>query len=345
MPIIFKNGDMFAEPTEAIVNTVNCVGVMGKGVALEFKNRWPENFKQYKKLCGEGNLNPGQMFVFENTDMFNSEEPKFLINFPTKKHWRSKSKLEFIVDGLDDFIVQLHNRKIKSVALPPLGCGNGGLDWADVRLLLVERLSPIADVEFVIFGPKGSDKTPEYAGSQTAMNFERAVLLKTAAEFEKYFGGSLTRIVSQKIVYFLQALGVKYNLTFERNVYGPYSKKLKTAFLAMERQKLIVGFTTEKQINVSAAAYAQADDFLSALGGDEATKIIRRLDLLIDGYESPYGMELLSSVHYLACGENVRPADKVVEAMRDWSERKGNDFSPEVIRAAYDRLEGDGLLR
>ena len=101
MSIVFKKGNMFNEPVQAIVNTVNCVGVMGKGVALEFKNRWPANFKAYKKLCDSKGLKPGQMFVFDTKELFTTEGPRYLINFPTKVHWRSKSKISYIQDGLD----------------------------------------------------------------------------------------------------------------------------------------------------------------------------------------------------------------------------------------------------
>lgn len=160
MIIEYKNGDMFDEPTEAIVNTVNCVGVMGKGVALEFKRRWPSNFKAYKIACADKSLIPGKMFIFDNGGFLDSEKHRFLINFPTKQHWRSKSKIEYVKDGLVDFVEQIRRLGIKSVALPPLGCGNGGLEWSDVRPLIEEAVSSLPNVHFVIFGPAEPSDVP-----------------------------------------------------------------------------------------------------------------------------------------------------------------------------------------
>lgn len=163
--IIYKTGDLFEEPTEAIVNTVNCVGVMGKGVALEFKQRWPENFKAYKKRCDAKDMVPGRMFIFDADSLFNNGMHKYLINFPTKQHWRSKSKIEYIRDGLVDLVRQLRELKITSVALPQLGCGNGGLEWSEVRPLIEERLAELPDVKFVVVSPE-----PENLGLNTTLH-------------------------------------------------------------------------------------------------------------------------------------------------------------------------------
>src|SRR5690349_14003605 len=133
MSVTFKSGDLFLDKSEALVNTVNCVGVMGKGVALEFKHRWPENYKAYKKACDAKVLRPGNMLIFELTNLFGKNETKFIVNFPTKDHWRAKSKLEYISEGLDALVSDIKKYRIKSIALPPLGCGNGGLDWDTVR--------------------------------------------------------------------------------------------------------------------------------------------------------------------------------------------------------------------
>lgn len=153
MPITFKTGDLFSEHAEAIVNTVNCVGVMGKGVALEFKRRWPENFRAYKRLCDRGELRPGKSFIFENADMFDPCGRRFLINFPTKDHWRDGSRMEYIEDGLDDLVLQIRKLGIRSVAMPPLGCGNGGLNWKQVKALLGRRLEPVHEAAIIVFEP------------------------------------------------------------------------------------------------------------------------------------------------------------------------------------------------
>lgn len=134
--IKFTTGNMFDAEVEALVNTVNCVGVMGKGVALECKKRFPEIFPPYRHVCKNNNLKVGQMLPFRlKTNTF----PYYIINFPTKKHWKNNSKIEYIESGLDSFMNLLIRWDIKSVAVPPLGCGNGGLEWNKVKQLIQSK--------------------------------------------------------------------------------------------------------------------------------------------------------------------------------------------------------------
>lgn len=346
MALIFKTGDMFEEPAEAIVNTVNCVGVMGKGVALEFKRRWPENFKAYKRLCDKHDLRPGKVYVHENTGMFHADGRKFLINFPTKDHWRAKSKIEFIEAGLDDFVEQVSRLKIRSVVLPPLGCGNGGLDWRDVKPLITEKLSRVTDVDFIVFVPEGEKDAIEAVRAPTVrMTFERAVLLKAFNDLAIHFDGSLTRITMQKLAYFLQELGVDFGLPFARNEYGPYSESLREAFIAMERQDLISGFVAgARQTTVTKEGLRRAEEFLSRNDLVRAEQLIAALSRLVEGYESPYGLELLSSVHFVANYEEIKGVDAIVDTLGNWSKRKSLEFDSKMVGVAIDRLTEDRLL-
>ena len=125
--IEYKTGNLLHEDAEALVNSVNCVGVMGRGIALQFKRAWPDNFRAYAAACRRGEVRPGRMFVFPTNQLDN---PKYIINFPTKRHWRSKSRLEDIRAGLEALAQEIRQRKIRSVAVPPLGSGLGGLPWA-----------------------------------------------------------------------------------------------------------------------------------------------------------------------------------------------------------------------
>jgi O-acetyl-ADP-ribose deacetylase (regulator of RNase III) len=344
MGVSFKSGDMFAERVDALVNTVNCVGVMGKGVALEFKQRWPENFKVYKAACDAKTLVPGRILIYENRGLFGSEGPRFLVNFPTKSHWRSPSKISYIEDGLDSLVEKIRLFKIKSIALPPLGCGNGGLDWSDVKPIIAEKLSSLSDVDIIVFSPWENVDEPEFAArAALTMNRARATLLKTLSELELRFDGAFDRLSLQKIVYFLQVLGVEFKLGFQRNLYGPYSEPLKKAFGALERHGMISGFFDgDKRAHVSPAGCAAADDFLIEHSVN-IDSTIEKLARLIEGYESPYGMELLSSVHWLADKEKHYPVEKVIEALHVWSDHK-NSFDDASIRSAYDRLTLDGLI-
>ncbi|SEL38955.1 type II toxin-antitoxin system antitoxin DNA ADP-ribosyl glycohydrolase DarG [Pacificibacter marinus] len=345
MAMTFKKGDMFNEQVEAVVNTVNCVGVMGKGVALEFKNRWPANFKAYKRICESKELVPGQMFVFDTEELFASEGPRYLVNFPTKAHWRSKSKISYIEDGLDALVKAISEHGIKSIAIPPLGCGNGGLDWADVRPLIVSKLEGLQDVEIVIFPPMDAVDEPEHAHSKLTMTYARAMLLKTLNDLERFFDGSFDRISLQKLAYFLQALGIDLKLKFARNDHGPYSEMLKKAYLAFEGNGMIRGFTTDdRQAHVTPSGCAIAEEYLSNQVDQSSDETVGRLSKLVQGYESPYGLELLSSVHWLAHHENHCPVEKIIAEMQGWNENKRNSFSDEAIRSAYQRLQDDGLL-
>jgi len=144
-------GNLLEADVEAIVNAVNTVGVMGKGIALQFKQAWPENFKAYAKACKLGEVVPGHMFIFELDGLVN---PRFIINFPTKRHWRQRSRLDDIEYGLAALVDEIRRRDIHSVAVPPLGCGNGGLDWAVVRLMIEQAFSTLPDVHVLLYEPQ-----------------------------------------------------------------------------------------------------------------------------------------------------------------------------------------------
>jgi O-acetyl-ADP-ribose deacetylase (regulator of RNase III) len=346
MTIEFKTGDMFEEPTEAIVNTVNCVGVMGKGVALEFKRRWPENFRAYKRLCDAKQLAPGQIFVFENSDFLGKAKHRFLINFPTKTHWRSNSKIEFIESGLDSLVSEIIRLNIQSVSLPPLGCGNGGLDWHDVRLLIEEKLTPVRGVRFVVFDPASkASPLPEQRGVPADLTVSRATMMVVFAELEKFFGGHLTRLTAQKLAYFMQVLGSDFRLHFVREKFGPYSESLHLAFKAMEVKHYITGYSDDdRKVVVTQGTLAASDEFLKTEGID-VSDLVKNLSLLIEGYESPFGMELLSSVHFLSVTEGITTQPEMSEALEAWNDHKRESFPRPAVTAALERLRVDGYLQ
>jgi O-acetyl-ADP-ribose deacetylase (regulator of RNase III) len=345
MTISFKSGDLFDQRVDALVNTVNCVGVMGKGVALEFKRRWPENFKAYKRLCETKWLKPGVIYIHQVSDLLGNNQPRFIINFPTKDHWKSKSKIEFIESGLDTLVNELRGSGIKSIALPPLGCGNGGLDWKDVRPLIVDKLNEL-DIQIIVMEPHQKKDPSEYRVAEFSMTLPRAMLLKSLGDLEHIFHGEYDRITLQKLTYFLQALGTQFNLKFSRNLFGPYSDTLRKSFIALEKQGMIKGFTAaERLTHVTPGAYALADDYICNIGkNEEAQSAIEKLSRLIQGYESPFGLELLSSVHHLASAEGFSSLDDITKAMVNWSEDKRNNYPKSVIKVAYDRLREDGLI-
>ena len=154
MSIALAHGDLLKQDdVDAIVNTVNCVGVMGKGIALQFRNKWPENFHAYEIACKAKKVRPGTMFVFDSGGLV---KPNFIINFPTKDHWRGKSSLKFIRAGMSDLVAHIRRLGIRSIAIPPLGCGNGGLHWDDVRPVIESAFVELPEVDVRLFPPDGA---------------------------------------------------------------------------------------------------------------------------------------------------------------------------------------------
>jgi O-acetyl-ADP-ribose deacetylase (regulator of RNase III) len=151
--IEYKRGNLLSEDTEALVNTVNCVGIMGRGIALAFKKAFPANFTEYEDACSRGEVQPGRMFVHDTRQITN---PRYIINFPTKRHWRNPSRISDIDTGLIALVAEIQERDIRSIALPALGCGNGGLDWDEVRPRIERAFEPLQGVQVTVYEPEGA---------------------------------------------------------------------------------------------------------------------------------------------------------------------------------------------
>ncbi len=337
---LLKQGDV-----DAIVNTVNCVGVMGKGIALQFKNKWPANFTAYAAACKAGQVRPGRMFVFDSGGLV---KPNFIINFPTKDHWRGSSKIEFIRGGLVDLVAQVKRLGIRSIAVPPLGCGNGGLDWADVRPLIEAAFEALPDVEVRLFEPAGAPdpKTMEVRTKRPRMTAGRAAIVKVLDTYRELNYG-LSKIEVQKLAYFLQEAGGPLDLPFVKHHYGPYSDTLRHALNTMEGH-FIRGLgdgVVEAEIEPTEDALAEAEAFIAEKQHSELAGQVDRVGRLIDGYQSSYGMELLASVHWVATHEaDVRSLDDAVAAVHAWNDRKRHLMKPEHIASAWKRLGDEGWL-
>ena len=173
--IEFRTGDILAADAEALVNTVNCVGIMGRGIALQFKNAFPDNFKAYEAACRRGDVQPGRMFVFETGQLTN---PRYIVNFPTKRHWRGNSRMEDIESGLDALVGEIGRRGIRSIAIPPLGSGLGGLNWAEVRRRIEQALRALEDTRIIVYEPNGKTEPRPMVASRTvpAMTSDSAIL-------------------------------------------------------------------------------------------------------------------------------------------------------------------------
>lgn len=345
MGITLTRGDLLKQDNvDAIVNTVNCVGVMGKGIALQFRNKWPENFRSYEAACKAKQVRPGQMFVFDSGGLV---KPNFIINFPTKDHWRGKSRIEFIRDGLVDLVAQVRRLGIRSIAIPPLGCGNGGLEWSEVRPLIESAFERLPDVEVRLFPPDGAPapKSMEIRTERPRMTPGRAAILKVLDTYRALDYG-LSKIEVQKLAYFLQEAGEALNLPFEKHAYGPYSDTLRHVLNRMEGH-FIRGLgdgVVDAEIEPVPDAIAEAEQFVAAHGHEGMAQRVERVGALIEGFQSPYGMELLATVHWVATREDAKSEAQALAAVRDWNDRKKSLMAPEHVAAAWRRLEQAGWL-
>lgn len=347
--IEIKQGNLLTEPAQALVNTVNCVGVMGKGIALQFKQAYPENFRQYEKACRAGQVQPGQVFTVATDNLFN---PLYIINFPTKRHWKGKSKLEDIKTGLVALVAQVQQLNITSIAIPPLGCGNGGLDWSEVKPLIESAFAALPDVHVIIFEPSGAPavETMPVASKKPNMTRARALFIRLL-ELYGIPGYELTKLEIQKLAYFLQVAGEPLRLEYVKHKYGPYAHNLNHVLKHIEGHYIRgYGDGTAKaesaEIYVLPAGREAAQSFLA--NDPSAQERLERVSNLINGFETPYGMELLATVHWVGTQETnpVQDSEQTIELVYSWSdglrpivdERKRTIFKPQHIRKAWQRL-------
>lgn len=335
----YARGNLLEADVEALVNTVNCVGVMGKGVALQFKQAFPENYRQYKKACDAGEVQPGRMFVVPTGSMIN---PRYVINFPTKRHWRGKSRLEDIKAGLAALVDEARRLDIRSIAIPPLGSGMGGLQWAQVKPLMAGALAGLPQVRVVIYEPLGAPKADSMpvATMRPRMTLGRALFIRLI-ELYRTQGYSLSLLEIQKLAYFLQSAGLDLKLDYSKHKYGPYAETVHHVLQRMEGH-YIRGYGDRSQragIYLLPEAAQAARDFIST--NPEAIALLDRVGRLIEGFETPYGMELLATVHWLAHDDPRAAVDlgRAIAGVRSWSSRKELKFPAEHINKAWSRLQ------
>ncbi|AVI63503.1 type II toxin-antitoxin system antitoxin DNA ADP-ribosyl glycohydrolase DarG [Halomonas sp. GFAJ-1] len=335
-------GNLLEADAEALVNTVNCVGVMGKGIALQFKQAFPENFSLYARVCKEGRMLPGRMLVFETGGMVN---PKYIINFPTKRHWKGKSKIEDIDAGLMDLVAQIEHYRIQSIAIPPLGAGLGGLNWADIKPRIEQAFAELPDVRVLMFEPKGAPPVEQMPvrTKRPKMTPGRALLIRLLDLYGRQgYRHSLLEV--QKLAYFLQAAGEPMQLQFTAHHLGPYADNLNHALQRMEGH-FIRGYgdrSGNAEIRLMPGALEEAQAFLA--NNSEAEHHLERVKALIEGFETPYGMELLSTIHWVVSHEpdNASSLEHISERVASWSHRKKQLMKPKHIHKAYARIEQQG---
>lgn len=356
--IEFTKGNLLDSDAEALVNTVNTVGIMGKGVALMFKEAFPENFLAYEAACVAKEVRLGHMFLTKREKLFG---PKWIINFPTKAHWRYPSKIEWIVNGLHDLKRVIAEKEIKSVAVPPLGAGNGGLEWQDVRECIEKQLGNLPDVRVIVFEPTSKYQNVAKRTGVEALTPPRALMAELVRRYS-ILGIECTLLEVQKLGYFLERyvtlLGVnnKMNFQFGANKFGPYSDRLKHLLNALDGSYLhcdkrlgdagpfdVIRFDYSKQDKVKA--------FLTTPEAKVYSSALAQTSKLIDGFESPLSMELLATIDWLVDHEGIEPnVTSIKTNLGNWpggksaGERKLALFEDRMIEIALDALTEASLI-
>jgi O-acetyl-ADP-ribose deacetylase (regulator of RNase III) len=353
--ITYTTGNLLDADVDAVVNTVNTVGVMGKGIALMFKEAFPENFKSYEAACRDKRVQLGKMFVTERRDLLGG--PRWIINFPTKAHWRFPSKLEWIREGLQDLRAVILERKIRSIAIPPLGSGNGGLDWREVKALVVQELSELRGVEIIVYEPTSKYQNVAKREGVETLTPARALVAELIRRY-MVLGLECTLLEIHKLAYFLEYKiesllpDNPLKLEFKAHRYGPYAPKLTHLLDALDGSYLhcekrlgdaspldLIWFEDAKRERLATYLATEGKAYLQALDATSAE---------IDGFESPLGMELLATVHWLLeRGDTEATVEDVRRGLKEWpggsasGTRKMKLFNDRLVTLALERLRPD----
>lgn len=338
-------GNILEADVEALVNTVNCVGIMGRGIAAQFKNAFPENFKAYKSACDLDEVQPGRMFVFNTGALTN---PRYIVNFPTKRHWKGKSRIEDIESGLQDLVKVIKQNDIRSIAVPPLGSGLGGLNWTDVKPLVIHSLGKIESLDVLLYEPTSQKPEESKAMNQKQPNWTvgRALMVALMEQYQmSVLDPFLSLLEVHKLLYLAQAAGQPLRLNFDKGLYGPYGKEVRHVLKATE------GYFTsgydgeadrpEMQLALVPGSISDASKFLEE--HRDALKILAKVTELVDGWETPHGLELLTTVHWVATKEQASSLDSVTAKTYAWNDHK-RKFTERQIRIAYEHLLTTGWI-
>lgn len=324
--ITYKTGNLFDSKADALINTVNTEGVMGKGIALQFKKEFPNNYKMYNELCKKGDFNIGDLLFFKEENIAAGE--KWIINFPTKTTWRKPSEYSYIETGLNSLISSLSNYPINSIALPPLGSGNGGLDWQRVKAMIEEKLGPL-DILIEVYEP--NNKVQEKMRQERVkLTPARAMLLYMLYQLVKN-GEFVSEFSSEKICYFLQRFGAEryFNLEFKPKFYGPYSGVIKRVLYHLNGS-YIMGYSGMDRrpfepLSIVRDAEPAIIQYINS--NPELKEIVNNTDTFLTGFYSDFGLELLSTVDYISQEKGSLNKEVILSELEKWSERKRTLFT------------------
>jgi O-acetyl-ADP-ribose deacetylase (regulator of RNase III) len=336
----FEKNNILNVKAEALVNSVNLTGVMGKGVALAFREAFPENYKLYKKACEEKNIDIGKIFVTETGQFF----PQYIVNFPTKNHWRYPSKYEWIEEGLQSLKIWLKNNDVKSIAIPPLGSGNGKLDWNRVKKMILNSLKEFEnEIDIIILEPSLQfESKPTLTKSPPKLTPARAMLLYIMHRYQ-VMGYEINLLVVQKIAYFLQRLGEPLRLKFEKGYYGPFAYNLIPVLKAIRpdyiNYKSLDDAKPSTVLRQNQNSIKEVFEYFEQNITEDQKKRVDLTLALIKDFETPFGLELLGTIDYIFNQKNqVITSKEVLLELKNWTERKQKLFKEYHIEVAKNKL-------
>lgn len=337
--IKYIKGNILDSEAQALVNTVNTVGVMGKGIALQFKKAFLNNFKAYEEACKRKEIKIGKLFVTRDRNLNTGE--KIIINFPTKTDWQKPSEYSYIEAGLNDLISVIKNYEIKSIAIPPLGSGNGGLEWERVKKMIDDKLNSI-DVEIFVFEPT-SQIIEHLKKERVKLTDARALLLYVLYDLVKN-GEYASEFSSEKVCYFLQKFGAKkyFNLKYEPKFYGPYSGKVRFVLNVLNGSYLM-GFSDMSKkpfdpLTLISDGYEDVKKHIESK--PELIEIAKNTICFLNGFYSDFALELLSSIDYIVTNQKTFDKEFVSNKLSEWSNRKSSLFSnPRYIDISINHLK------
>ena len=340
--INYKVGDILTSDHQALVNTVNTVGVMGKGIALKFKKTFPIVEQEYQEAVKNNLIKIGKVQVV-HTNMIS---PKFVINFPTKKHWKNPSKLEYIDKGLQDLVNVIMQNNIKSISIPPLGCGNGKLSWHKVKPLMEYYLLPLSEkVDITIFEP-GYHEQRMINKKDVKLTPARAMLIYLMMNYQ-VLGYSINLLVVQKLAYFLQKFGKDLKLEYEKGFYGPYAHRLLHLLKYLNGYYIFFKEENNKpntSVKLNEKTLPDVFKYYDMEISEERKQRVEQVLNLVNGFESPYGLELLATVDFVVDRTSKASPEEIQFEISSWTNRKKELMKPYHIKVAHQRLSEFQLI-
>lgn len=339
--ITYHTGNLLDAPAQALVNTVNTVGVMGKGIALQFRERFPHNYVVYQRACKQGELQPGKLLI---TKELTPQGEQLIINFPTKTEWFRKSTYAYVESGLRELARIIREQRIVSVAIPPLGCGNGGLRWEKIKGLIEQHLSD-SPANVLVYEPDAAIRQV-LRNEQTAttqLTPASAMFLYSLFAYES-LGEASTVFAANKLAYFLQRLGEPLKLSFKAHHYGPYTPQVQHVLYRRLNGKYLHGLEQNtakafEPLELDYSHLAELQNYLRKHLAPEQHQRLHNMLTLIAGFQSALSLEVLASVDFLLQQHPNHTVPEVYNAIQQWSERKKHLVSEQQVRVAHQHLQ------